>query len=65
VSHLQHYVSRLELAARNTVLDIGCGRGQLLQLVLSQYNMRSVGADSSPYAIADSNSLHEMLNDRE
>lgn len=35
------------------VLDIGCGRGHLLQLILAQYNASGIGVDLSPYAIAE------------
>jgi cyclopropane fatty-acyl-phospholipid synthase-like methyltransferase len=52
VSHLQAYVSQLSLPEDSAVLDIGCGRGHVLDLVLSQYQARGIGVDSSPYAIA-------------
>jgi cyclopropane fatty-acyl-phospholipid synthase-like methyltransferase len=52
VSHLQEYVSQLALPEGSAVLDIGCGRGHLLDLILSHYQARGIGVDSSPYAIA-------------
>lgn len=52
VSHLQRYVSRLTLPENSTVLDIGCGRGHVLNLILSQHQVRGLGVDSSPYATA-------------
>ncbi|MBC7853543.1 MAG: class I SAM-dependent methyltransferase [Pirellulaceae bacterium] len=52
VGHLQQYVSQLRLPNAINVLDIGCGRGHLLELIHSQYQVRAVGIDSSPYAIA-------------
>jgi cyclopropane fatty-acyl-phospholipid synthase-like methyltransferase len=52
VSHLQGYVSQLELPEDGTVLDIGCGRGHVLQLILSQFRAIGIGVDTSPYAIA-------------
>jgi cyclopropane fatty-acyl-phospholipid synthase-like methyltransferase len=51
VSHLARYVQRLALPVGSTILDIGCGRGHLLQLILSQYQARGIGVDSSPFAI--------------
>lgn len=52
VSHLQRYVGQLRLRDGSGILDIGCGRGHLLYLILSQYNACGMGVDSSPYAIA-------------
>lgn len=52
--HLQRYVSQLVLAKGSAILDVGCGRGHLLNLILSQYQASGVGVDSSPYAIASS-----------
>jgi cyclopropane fatty-acyl-phospholipid synthase-like methyltransferase len=52
VGHLQGYVSQLELPEDGTVLDIGCGRGHVLQLILSQFSAIGIGVDTSPYAIA-------------
>jgi cyclopropane fatty-acyl-phospholipid synthase-like methyltransferase len=52
VSHLQSYVSKLALPEGSRILDIGCGRGHALKLILSQYNVRGVGVDSSPLAVA-------------
>jgi len=52
VSHLQRYVGQLRLRDGSAILDIGCGRGHLLNLILSQYNACGTGVDSSPYAIA-------------
>ena len=53
VSHLQRYVSRLLLPEHSTVLDIGCGRGYLLGLILSQYKAQGIGVDTSSFAIAE------------
>ena len=53
VSHLQRYVEQLRLRDGSGILDIGCGRGHLLNLILSQYNACGIGIDSSPYAIAE------------
>jgi cyclopropane fatty-acyl-phospholipid synthase-like methyltransferase len=52
VDHLQQYVSHFALAENSAVLDIGCGRGHALNLILSQYPVRGFGVDSSAYAIA-------------
>ena len=50
--HLERYVSQLRLPKNSAVLDIGCGRGHVLHRILSQYEARGVGVDSSSYAIA-------------
>jgi cyclopropane fatty-acyl-phospholipid synthase-like methyltransferase len=52
VSHLQSYVSKLALPAGRRVLDIGCGRGHALKLILSQYDVQGLGVDCSPLAAA-------------
>ena len=52
VGHLQQYVSQLALPDGISVLDIGCGRGHVLNLILSQHPVRGVGVNSSTYAMA-------------
>jgi cyclopropane fatty-acyl-phospholipid synthase-like methyltransferase len=52
VDQLQRYVSQLELPEGGSVLDIGCGRGHLLGLILSQYKTKGLGVDSSAFAIS-------------
>ncbi|MDA1017866.1 MAG: methyltransferase domain-containing protein [Planctomycetota bacterium] len=52
-SHLQEYVSHFALPDNSAVLDIGCGRGHVLNLVLSQYQVRGLGVDPSTCAIAE------------
>jgi SAM-dependent methyltransferase len=49
---VQRYVRQLNLSDEGTVLDIGCGRGHVLHLILSQSSKRGIGVDSSPLAIA-------------
>src|SRR5687768_11290047 len=51
VSHLQRYVSQFTLTEENKVLDIGCGRGHVLKLILLQSKARGIGVDSSSYAM--------------
>jgi cyclopropane fatty-acyl-phospholipid synthase-like methyltransferase len=46
-------VEQLGLRTGSGILDIGCGRGHLLYLILSHYNVGGVGIDSSAYAIAE------------
>ena len=53
VGHLQAYVSQLPLPAEGSVLDIGCGRGFLLELILAQHEAQGIGVDASPFAVAD------------
>jgi cyclopropane fatty-acyl-phospholipid synthase-like methyltransferase len=52
VGHLQQYVSQLALPENGAVLDIGCGRGHVLNLVLARHPVRAIGVDSSNYAMA-------------
>ena len=51
VTHLQRYVRQLALPEESLTLDIGCGIGLALNLILSQYNTSAIGVDSSSYAI--------------
>ncbi|MEK6258553.1 MAG: class I SAM-dependent methyltransferase [Planctomycetota bacterium] len=51
VSHLKAYLSQLVLTEKSTVLDIGCGRGQVLNLILTRHRATGIGVDSSPFAI--------------
>lgn len=53
LEHLKRYVARLELSAGAAVLDIGCGCGGVLGLILSRYDARGVGVEPSPYAAAE------------
>lgn len=53
VEHLGRYAARLELAAGAAVLDIGCGCGGVLGLILSRYDASGVGVEPSPYAAAE------------
>lgn len=61
LSHLQEYVSQLMLPETSTVLDIGCGRGYLLSLILSQYEAQGIGVDNSSFAIAEAASAMRDL----
>src|SRR5262245_41571075 len=52
-SRLHEFARQLTLDEGSTILDIGCGRGHMLGLLLGQSGgANAIGVDSSPYAIA-------------
>jgi SAM-dependent methyltransferase len=46
-------VSLLRLPPNGRVLDIACGKAELLRKVCARYGARGVGTDISPYEVAD------------
>ncbi len=53
VDALEELVDLLELPPRARVLDIACGKGELLVRLVEQYRVRAVGVDLSPSFIRD------------
>lgn len=49
----------LELKAGARVLDIACGKGEMLVLLAEQYSIEGVGVDLSPYVCRDARLLAE------
>ena len=50
-ARLEEVVSLLELPPRAQVLDLGCGRAELLIRLAERYGIMGVGIDKSPYAV--------------
>lgn len=55
VQRADHLIQALDLSVSNHVLDIGCGHGQLLQRIASQYPIHGVGVDSNADVIRQAN----------
>ena len=53
VAALDRFVERLELAPDSRVLDVGCGKGELLMRVVSRWRARGVGVDVNPAFLAE------------
>jgi SAM-dependent methyltransferase len=53
IGKLDELGALLGLGTQTTVLDIACGKGELLARLAEQYGTRGVGVDLSPYHIAD------------
>jgi SAM-dependent methyltransferase len=49
---LDEAIDELRLAAGSRVLDLGCGKGEVLRRVVVQYDAHGVGVDLSPFALA-------------
>jgi len=47
------FVERLPLAPGARVVDLGCGKGELLLRILERHDVSAVGVDLSPYFLAD------------
>ena len=48
VEKLDEVLELLELPAAARVIDLGCGKGELLRRLAARYEIRGVGVDSSP-----------------
>ncbi len=53
VEALEELVDLLELPSRARVLDIACGKGELLVRLVERYGVRAVGVDLSPPFVRD------------
>ena len=61
---LDHLIDRLNLKPGSEVLDIACGKGELLIKLAEKYDIKGVGIDKSPYCIRDCNqSKAERVSD--
>ena len=52
---LDELVKLLPLKARTRVLDVACGKAELLLKILHQYDATGVGVDISPYEVEEAN----------
>lgn len=52
---LNNLINLLNLKKGSHVLDIGCGKGELLIKLAEKYRIKGIGLDKSPYCINDSN----------
>lgn len=52
---LDNLVELLKLNPGDSVLDIACGKGELLVKLVEKYGIKGVGIDKSPYCIKDCN----------
>ena len=46
---LREIVELLDLPPQSTVLDIGCGKGEILRLVVERWTAKGLGIDSNPF----------------
>jgi SAM-dependent methyltransferase len=53
VHKVDAFVERLPLAPGARVVDLGCGKGELLLRILERHDVSAVGVDLSPYFLAD------------
>jgi ubiquinone/menaquinone biosynthesis C-methylase UbiE len=58
---LVELIGLLELNRGSTVLDIACGKGEMLTRLAERYEISGVGVDISPYFVAD---LKQKLEER-
>ena len=54
-SKLETFIGLLQLKPGSRVLDIACGKGELLFKLAEKYQINGVGIDKSPYCIEDCN----------
>src|SRR2546428_5738930 len=50
---LEHLYDLLELKRGARVIDIGCGKGEMLIRLAEKYHVEGVGVDKSPYCIRE------------
>lgn len=53
VTKLDELIGLLQLNLGSAVLDIACGKGEMLTRLAEQYEVSGVGVDISPYFVAD------------
>ena len=53
ITKLDELFGLLKLEPGAGVLDIGCGKGEILARLAERYRIRGVGVDLSPYFVAD------------
>lgn len=58
---LDEIIELLKLAPGSTVLDIACGKGEVLARIAGRYSISGVGVDISPYFVAHT---QQKLNER-
>jgi SAM-dependent methyltransferase len=52
-TRLEHLYDLLELKPNATVIDIGCGKGEMLIRLVEKYDIRGLGIDKSPYCVRE------------
>jgi SAM-dependent methyltransferase len=57
LARLDEMIGLLDLAPGARVLDIACGKGELLVRLVERYGVRAVGVDLSPFSIRDARAL--------
>jgi len=61
IAKTDELIELMKLAPGSAVLDIGCGKGELLARLAERYEISGVGVDISPYCVADT---AQKLQDR-
>ena len=61
IAKTDELIELLKLAPGSVVLDIGCGKGELLTRLAERYDISGVGVDISPYFVEDAK---QTLRDR-
>lgn len=62
ITKLDELIGLLRLNLGSTVLDIACGKGEMLTRLAERYQVSGVGVDISPYCVADTErKLHERV----
>jgi SAM-dependent methyltransferase len=50
---LEHLYRLLELGRGASIVDVGCGKGEMLIRLAEKYHVKGVGVDKSPYCIRE------------
>ena len=61
IAKIDELIELLNLTPESAVLDIACGKGELLTRLAERYDISGVGVDISPYFVADT---EQKLQDR-
>ena len=59
---VEELIERLDLPAGARVLDLGCGKAEVLIRVVERYGATGVGVELSPYLLAEARAAAELLS---
>ena len=54
---LDHLLDMLNLQQNSSVVDVGCGKGEMLIRLVEKYQVKGVGIDKSPYCVKHAEAL--------